>query len=90
MFVRDPSPAVVSAAALQALFNLTPTEARIAQALSIGKTLSEIASVQNGSVQTVRKQLKNIFAKTGTNRQADCVALITRSAAALAREQKLQ
>jgi DNA-binding CsgD family transcriptional regulator len=71
---------------LRALFHFTPTEARIAQALANGKSIAEIAATHRANLQTVRKQLKSIFAKTGTNRQAQCVAVILRSVAAIARE----
>jgi DNA-binding CsgD family transcriptional regulator len=73
-------------ATLQALFRLTPTEARIAQGLADGKTIAEIAATHRATLQTVRTQLKSIFAKTGTNRQAQCVAVILRSVATIARE----
>jgi DNA-binding CsgD family transcriptional regulator len=86
VFIRDPNRLISAVAALQALFQLTPAEARIAEALANGKSLAEIAVSQRASRQTVRKQLKAIFAKTGTNRQAQCVAAILRSIAAIARD----
>jgi DNA-binding CsgD family transcriptional regulator/PAS domain-containing protein len=86
VFIRDPNRSISAAAALQALFQLTPAEARIAEALANGKSLAEIAVSQRANRQTVRKQLKAIFAKTGTNRQAQCVAAILRSIAAIARD----
>ena len=86
VFVRDPNRSMSAIATLRALFQLTPTEARIAQALANGKTIAEIASAHRATLQTVRKQLKIIFAKTGTNRQAQCVAVILRSVATIARE----
>jgi DNA-binding CsgD family transcriptional regulator len=73
-------------ATLRAVFHFTPTEARIAQALANGQTIAEIATAHRATLQTVRKQLKIIFAKTGTNRQAQCVAVILRSVATIARE----
>ena len=86
VFVRDPNRSMSATATLRAVFQLTPTEARIAQALANGKTITEIASAHRATLQTVRKQLKIIFAKTGTNRQAQCVAVILRSVATIARE----
>jgi DNA-binding CsgD family transcriptional regulator len=86
VFVRDPNRSMSAISTLRALFHFTPTEARIAQALANGKTIAEIASAHRATLQTVRKQLKIIFAKTGTNRQAQCVALILRSVATIARE----
>jgi DNA-binding CsgD family transcriptional regulator len=86
VFIRDPSRSITATSALQSLFQLTPAEARIAQELANGKSLAEIAGLHRASQQTVRKQLKAIFAKTGTNRQAQCVAAILRSVAAIARD----
>jgi DNA-binding CsgD family transcriptional regulator len=86
VFIRDPNRTISAVASLQALFQLTPTEARIAQELANGKSLTEIAAAHRASVQTVRKQLKAIFAKTGTNRQTQCVTAILRSVAAIARD----
>jgi DNA-binding CsgD family transcriptional regulator len=86
VFIRDPSRSISATLALQSLFQLTPAEARIAQELANGKSLAEIAALHRASQQTVRKQLKAIFAKTGTNRQAQCVAAILRSVAAIARD----
>jgi DNA-binding CsgD family transcriptional regulator len=86
VFIRDPDRSISATATLRALFRFTPTEARIAQALVNGKTIAEIASAHRATLHTVRKQLKIIFAKTGTNRQAQCVAVILRSVAAIARE----
>jgi DNA-binding CsgD family transcriptional regulator len=70
----------------RAIFQFTPTEARIAQTLANGKAIAEIASAHRATLQTVRKQLKIIFAKTGANRQAQCVAVILRSIVTIARE----
>jgi len=86
VFIRDPDRSITAKVTLRALFKLTPTEARIAEALANGKTIGEIAAAHRASQQTVRKQLKIIFAKTGTNRQAQCVAVILRSIVTIARE----
>jgi DNA-binding CsgD family transcriptional regulator len=86
VFIRDPNGSMRATAALRALFQLTPAEARIAQALANGKSLAEIAVSRRANPETVRKQLKAIFAKTGTNRQAQCVAAILRSIAAMTRD----
>ncbi len=85
VFVRDPNRSVSALVHLRALFHFTPTEARIAQALANGKSIAEIASAHRANIQTVRKQLKVIFAKTGTNRQAQCVSLILRSIISMSR-----
>lgn len=61
---------------LAAMFGLTPAEARIASALAGGDDLAAIAASLHLSVWTVRSQLKSIFAKTGTRRQAELVRLL--------------
>lgn len=60
---------------LGALFDLTPTEARVTKALIAGQDLADIAQAHGVSVATVRNQLASIFAKTGVNRQTDLVLL---------------
>jgi DNA-binding CsgD family transcriptional regulator len=63
------------------LFDLSQAEAALAVSLCSGLTLDE-ASVERGtSLQTVRTQLKSIFNKTGTNRQADLISVLLSSPA---------
>lgn len=64
-------PFVVAAA-----FDLTPGEARVAVATAHGASPDQIACQHAVSVHTVRSQLKTIFSKTGTARQADLVSLL--------------
>lgn len=61
---------------LGGLFDLSPAEDRIARALMSGLTLQHCAQDFGVSQETVRKQLKGIFAKTGTSRQADLLRLL--------------
>jgi DNA-binding CsgD family transcriptional regulator len=61
---------------LQALFGLSQAEATVAEALSRGEALGEIAAARNVTEATVRSQLKSLFAKTGCRRQAQLVAMI--------------
>jgi DNA-binding CsgD family transcriptional regulator len=61
---------------LQALFDLTPTEARVASLLIDGKSVESITRVQSVSVNTVRTQLKAVFAKTGVERQSELVSML--------------
>lgn len=86
VFIRDPGRSISAIATLQALFHFTPAEARIAQALANGLSIGEIGAAHGVSLHTVRKQLKIILAKTGTHRQAQCVAVILRSAATISRD----
>jgi DNA-binding CsgD family transcriptional regulator len=70
-------PACVPQADLLAgLFDLSPAEDRIARALIGGLTLQHCARDFGVSQETVRKQLKGIFAKTGTSRQTDLLRLL--------------
>ncbi|MCR5856486.1 helix-turn-helix transcriptional regulator [Mesorhizobium sp. J428] len=63
---------------LQALFDLSPTEARIAAFIAAGRTVDEIALGDAKSVETVRNQLKSVLAKTGCRRQVDLARLLAR------------
>jgi DNA-binding CsgD family transcriptional regulator len=67
---------VPTAKVIQGLFDLTPTEARVARALGRGDTVAEIAARHGVAQPTVRNQIREIFAKTGVNRQADLVGLL--------------
>lgn len=61
---------------LQGLFDLTPAEARVAHAIAGGATLEELAGKLSVSRETLRTQLKMVFSKTGTKRQAELASLI--------------
>lgn len=61
---------------LEGLFDLTPAEARVARAISEGATVEKIAAMLGTSRETIRAQLKGVFAKTGTHRQAELVRLL--------------
>jgi DNA-binding CsgD family transcriptional regulator len=61
---------------LQALFDLSPAEARIASQLTDGRSIEQIAVLNGLSHNTVRTQLKSVFAKTGVQRQAELVSLL--------------
>ncbi|MCL2713451.1 MAG: LuxR C-terminal-related transcriptional regulator [Alphaproteobacteria bacterium] len=58
------------------IFGLTPAEARLAALLAQGLSLEAAAEKLGVKIQTVRNQLKAIFAKTDTNRQAQLVSLL--------------
>ncbi len=66
--------------ALQSLFQLTPAEALLAEALYEGLALNDIADTNAVSIHTVRNQLKSAFAKTDTRRQGELVALVAQLA----------
>src|SRR5918911_3318085 len=63
---------------LRTAFGLTPAEARLAQRIACGDSLEEIAERHQVSLGTVRGQLKTVFQKTRTNRQAQLASLLAR------------
>jgi DNA-binding CsgD family transcriptional regulator len=71
---REPA----SAALVAQAFALTPAEARLAVIIAQGATPERAAGVLGISRQTARNQLKAVFAKTGTHRQSELVALLSR------------
>jgi DNA-binding CsgD family transcriptional regulator len=62
---------------IQALFDLTPSEARVARGLASGHTLDDIADSAAVSRNTVRSQLRGVLEKTGCQRQAEVAALLS-------------
>lgn len=62
---------------LQALFGLTPAESRLAQGLAEVRSLEALSEQWGVSRETLRTQLRSIFAKTGTNRQAELASILT-------------
>lgn len=83
VFIRDPERPTPMSLALQGLFGLTPAEAAIAALLADGRSVKDIAAQQRLSLHTARVHLKSIFLKTGVVRQAQLVAMILRSVAAM-------
>jgi DNA-binding CsgD family transcriptional regulator len=73
-------PNVPAAAIVQALFDLTPAEARVAAAIAQAQALEEVAAGAGLSVNTVKSQLQAVFSKTGVSRQAELVALLAGTA----------
>ena len=61
---------------MQTLFGLTAAEARVALRLAEGKTLQEISDEHDVSSNTTRAQLKQVFIKTGSRRQAELVKIV--------------
>lgn len=62
---------------LMEIFGLTAAEARLARALAQGMRLEDYATCNDLALPTVKTQLRGIFAKTTTSRQAELVRLIT-------------
>ncbi|WP_042695820.1 helix-turn-helix transcriptional regulator [Azospirillum sp. B506] len=63
---------------LGALFGLTPVEAGLVADLLADLTPAEIGGRRGVAISTVRSQLRNIFAKTGTTRQSELMNLVNR------------
>lgn len=81
-FIFDPdyTPSL-TADRVRKLFCLTDAEASLAVALCRGRTLDDIARERMVSLNTLKTQLKSVFAKTGTNRQTELVSLLLASPA---------
>jgi DNA-binding CsgD family transcriptional regulator len=74
---------------LRALFQFTPAECRIALLLSDGLEPAKIADMLGVSRNTVRSQIKSIFAKTGAKRQAELIRLLLTHSEPVIRQQGL-
>lgn len=62
---------------LNAAFDLTPAEYKVAVALVEGYLPKEIAQKHKVEIDTVKKQMRSIFKKTSTHRQADLIMLLS-------------
>lgn len=76
LLVIDPDDDKRDLAAACALFHLTPAETRLATALVGGLTVARAAKKAHVSTDTARTYLKQIFRKTGVDRQAALVRLL--------------
>lgn len=84
IFLSDPEDGIdIEEDVLRDLYGLTRVESRLALGLVRGKQLDELAKESRVSVHTVRSQLKQIFRKTGANRQAEVVKLLLTGPAAI-------
>jgi len=72
------APARLTGQRLIKLYRLTPAEARLCLDLAEGLAIEDCARRRDTSPHTARTQLRNVFAKTGTSRQAELVALVWR------------
>lgn len=63
---------------LRHALGLTPAEALLAGAMAEGRSLESCADQLGIAIGTARQRLKAIFAKTGTHRQGELVALLSR------------
>jgi DNA-binding CsgD family transcriptional regulator len=60
-------------------YAFTASEASIATHLASGETIAELSRALGISLASARTQLRSVFAKTGTHRQAELVALFDRN-----------
>jgi DNA-binding CsgD family transcriptional regulator len=65
-----------SADVIQSLFDLTPAEAVVAQWISKGRSIADLAAARRTSVNTVRTQVRSVLSKMGATRQAQVAALL--------------
>lgn len=78
----DRSSDLLDAELLRRLYGVTQAEARLAARLFSGETLADAASNCGIAQATARTQLRHIFEKTGTHRQAELMRLLVALAAA--------
>ncbi|GJD77805.1 transcriptional regulator [Methylobacterium gregans] len=77
LLIVDPAEAHPPAEGLlRELYGLTAAEGRLARMLGDGRDLGEAAVALGVAVSTARTQLKAVFAKTGTRRQAQLAVLL--------------
>jgi len=77
LLVRDPAaPPATDRESLRQLFQLSAREAELALALLSGTRIKDFAERHSISINTVKSQLRGLFAKTGTARQADLIRLV--------------
>lgn len=65
-----------SLALIRGLFDLTPSEARVARGIAQGETIRDMAAHHGLSPETIRTQIKAVLAKTGTRNQKSAAALL--------------
>ncbi|HLJ90777.1 MAG TPA: helix-turn-helix transcriptional regulator [Candidatus Angelobacter sp.] len=76
--VTDPKAVLKSREqSLKTLFGLTPAEASVAMLIAKGYQPKEIAQIREKEWNTVRSQLRQVFAKTGANNQIKLMKLIS-------------
>jgi len=81
VFVLDPELATdATEARLQALYELTASEARLARLLMEGRTIDECCGPLSICPSTARRHLANIFSKTDVRHQGQLVSLLLKSA----------
>jgi DNA-binding CsgD family transcriptional regulator/PAS domain-containing protein len=81
IFIIDPDASqTVPVERIARLLHLTPAEARLAAALAAGASLAEYAERASITPSTARWTLKQVLAKTGTEKQSALIALLLKMA----------
>jgi DNA-binding CsgD family transcriptional regulator len=70
----------LNASTLRAIFGMTRSESLVAVLLAEGAQVGEIADKMDVTVNTVRSHIKRLLVKSGTSRQVELVALLSRLA----------
>lgn len=83
IFIRELDRRPPEATVLQDVFRLTPAEASVCALLARGDSVQEAAAALGIGLNTIRTHIQRALAKTGTTRQAEMVAVVLRSVAAL-------
>lgn len=77
LVARPDNSVLPSADIIAALFDLTPTEARVARGVAMGRSMGELAQEMKISQETIKSHLKKAFAKTSTRRQSELALLVS-------------
>jgi DNA-binding CsgD family transcriptional regulator len=84
IFITDPERAPMPThRMLRDLFELTPTEAKVARSIAAGNDVPDAARELRISTNTVHTHLRRIFRKLGVCRQADLVRVLIRAGIAM-------
>jgi DNA-binding CsgD family transcriptional regulator len=87
VFIGDPEAGQITTTEfLQTLYALTQAEAELVALLARGRTLEEAAAQRGVTLNTARSQLKQVFAKTETNRQGQLMRLVLTGVAGIQTE----
>lgn len=80
VLIHDPErPAHAGITGLRELYGLTLTEARLANFIMQGKTIEDCAGLLGIRCTTVKMHLRNLYGKTGVQRQSELVSLMFKS-----------
>ncbi len=57
-------------------YGLTPAESLVATAIVAGRSVQEVAALNNVAVSTIRSQLSTVLSKMGVKRQSEIVGAL--------------